>query len=114
MALLIENIIKMLRKKRSFRQNQSESCAFSVVYFYFDIKLHKKTPLKQKSPILLHKRNGEPGTATEMLPNYIYKQGLKFFDAGYTAALAVMFVLIMTVVTLIFLKLRKFVEEKVA
>ena len=58
--------------------------------------------------------NGGPGTATEMLPNYIYKQGLKFFDAGYTAALAVMFVLIMTVVTLIFLKLRKFVEEKVA
>lgn len=58
--------------------------------------------------------NGGPGTATEMLPNYIYKQGLKFFDAGYTAALAVVFVLIMTVVTFLFLRLRKFVEEKVA
>ena len=46
----------MLRKKHSFRQNQSESCAFSMGYFCFDIKLHKKTPLKQKSTILLHKR----------------------------------------------------------
>ena len=43
-------------KKRSFRHNQSESCAFSVGHFCFSIKLHKKTPLKQKSPILLHKR----------------------------------------------------------
>lgn len=58
--------------------------------------------------------NGGPGTATEMLPNYIYKQGLKFFDAGYTAALAVMFVLVMTVITFLFLRLRKYVEEKVA
>lgn len=57
--------------------------------------------------------NGGPGTATEMLPNYIYKQGLKFFDVGYTAALAIAFVLVMTIFTALFLRLRKKVEEKV-
>ena len=57
--------------------------------------------------------NGGPGTATEMLPNYIYKQGLKYFDVGYTAALAIAFVLVMTIFTAGFLKLRKVVEEKV-
>ena len=54
--------------------------------------------------------NGGPGTATEMLPNYIYKQGLRFFDAGYSAALASGFVVVMTVVTIGFLKLRTKLE----
>ena len=54
--------------------------------------------------------NGGPGTATEMLPNYIYKQGLRFFDAGYSAALAIGFVVVMTVVTIGFLKLRTKLE----
>ena len=58
--------------------------------------------------------NGGPGNATEMLPNYIYKQGLKFFDAGYTAALAIMFVIVMTLITALFLKFRKYVEGKVS
>ena len=57
--------------------------------------------------------NGGPGTATEMLPNYIYKQGLKYFDVGYTAAMAIAFVLAMTVITAVFLKLRKKVEARV-
>lgn len=57
--------------------------------------------------------NGGPGTATEMLPNYIYKQGLKYYDAGYTAALAIVFVLTMTLVSLFFLKWRKKEEENV-
>ena len=57
--------------------------------------------------------NGGPGTATEMLPNYIYKQGLKFFDVGYTAALAIAFVLAMTVITIAFIALRKKVEANV-
>ncbi len=56
--------------------------------------------------------NGGPGTATEMLPNYIYKQGLKFFNAGYSASLAIVFVVIMTVVTIGFLKLRDRMEGK--
>lgn len=57
--------------------------------------------------------NGGPGTATEMLPNFIYKQGLKYYDAGYTAALAVVFVLTMTLVSLFFLKWRRKEEENV-
>ncbi len=57
--------------------------------------------------------NGGPGTATEMLPNFIYKQGLKYYDAGYTAALAVIFVLSMTLLSLFFLKWRRKEEENV-
>lgn len=56
---------------------------------------------------------GGPGTATEMLPNYIYKQGLKYFDAGYAAALAIVFVLVMTLASMGFLKWRKKEEENV-
>lgn len=57
--------------------------------------------------------NGGPGTATEMLPNFIYKQGLKYYDAGYAAALAIVFVVTMTLVTLFFLRLRRKEEENV-
>lgn len=55
---------------------------------------------------------GGPGTATEMLPNYIYKQGLKYFDAGYAAAMAIMFVLAMTLVCLLFTIWRRREELK--
>ena len=55
---------------------------------------------------------GGPGTATEMLPNYIYKQGLKYFDAGYAAAMAIMFVLAMTLVCLLFTMWRRREELK--
>lgn len=58
--------------------------------------------------------SGGPGTATEVLPNYIYKQGMRFFDAGYTAALAIMFVIVMTVITVFFVKLRTYIENKVS
>lgn len=51
--------------------------------------------------------NGGPGTATEMLPNYIYRQGLKYFDASYAAALAIIFIIVMTVLSVIFIKIRK-------
>ena len=56
---------------------------------------------------------GGPGTATEMLPNYIFKQGLRYFAAGYAAALAIMFVLVMTLVSIVFLRWRKKEEENV-
>lgn len=56
--------------------------------------------------------NGGPGTATEMLPNYIYKEGLRFFNAGYSASLAVLFIVVMTLVTIGFLKLRDRMEAK--
>lgn len=57
--------------------------------------------------------NGGPGTATEMLPNFIYKQGLKYYDAGYAAALAIVFVAVMALLTVFFLKLRKREEKNV-
>lgn len=56
---------------------------------------------------------GGPGSATEMLPNYIYKQGLKLFDAGYSASLAIVFVVLMTVVTAFFLRLRDKMEAQI-
>jgi len=55
---------------------------------------------------------GGPGTATEMLPNYIYKQGLKYFDAGYAASMAIMFVLAMTLACLLFTMWRRREELK--
>ena len=54
---------------------------------------------------------GGPGSATEMLPNYIYKQGLRYFDAGYAASLAIMFVIVMTFCSVIFLNWRKKEQE---
>ena len=53
---------------------------------------------------------GGPGTATEMLPNFIYRQGLRFFDAGYAAAMAIIFVLVMSICSIIFTQWRKRVE----
>lgn len=55
---------------------------------------------------------GGPGTATDMLPNYIYKQGLRFFDAGYAAAMAIVFVLVMTLCSIFFLRWHRNAEEK--
>ena len=42
---------------------------------------------------------GGPGNATEMLPTYIYQQGIKFFRVGYSSAIAVLFVITMSVVS---------------
>lgn len=50
---------------------------------------------------------GGPGTATEMLPNFIYRQGLRFFDVGYAASLAILFVLVMTLCSILFTRWRK-------
>lgn len=55
---------------------------------------------------------GGPGLATEMLPNFIYKQGLKYFDAGYAGALAVMFVLAMSLACVFFIQWRRREESK--
>jgi multiple sugar transport system permease protein len=46
---------------------------------------------------------GGPGMATEMLPNYIFNQGLNYFDASYAAALAVSFILIMSLISSLFI-----------
>jgi multiple sugar transport system permease protein len=51
--------------------------------------------------------NGGPGIATEMLPNYIFQQALNYFDAGYSSAIAIMFIIIMTFLCLLFTKAGK-------
>jgi multiple sugar transport system permease protein len=51
--------------------------------------------------------NGGPGVATEMLPNFIYQQALNYFDAGYSSAIAIMFIIIMTLLCLVFSSVRK-------
>lgn len=50
---------------------------------------------------------GGPGMATEMLPNYIYAQGLRYFDAGYAAALALVFIAAMSLLACVFLAARR-------
>ncbi len=49
---------------------------------------------------------GGPGMATEMLPNYIYAQGLRYFDAGYAAALALVFIAAMALLSGAFILVR--------
>ncbi|MCL2880413.1 MAG: sugar ABC transporter permease [Treponema sp.] len=51
--------------------------------------------------------DGGPGIATEMLPNYIFRQALNYFDAGYSAALSIMFIIVMTLFCLMFTRLRR-------
>jgi multiple sugar transport system permease protein len=49
---------------------------------------------------------GGPGNATEMLPTYIYRQGIKFLNIGYSSATAILFVITMSVIAWSFQKLR--------
>ena len=49
---------------------------------------------------------GGPGNATEMLPTYIYRQGIKFLDVGYSSATAVLFITVMSLVAWGFIRLR--------
>jgi multiple sugar transport system permease protein len=49
---------------------------------------------------------GGPGNATEMLPTYIYRQGIKFLNIGYSSATAIVFVIAMSIIAYAFQKLR--------
>ena len=49
---------------------------------------------------------GGPGNATEMLPTYIYRQGIKFLNIGYSSATAVLFVILMSAIAWVFQRLR--------
>jgi len=49
---------------------------------------------------------GGPGTATEMLPTYIYRQGIKFLRIGYSSAAAVLFIISMSLIAWGFIHLR--------
>jgi multiple sugar transport system permease protein len=51
---------------------------------------------------------GGPGSATEMLPTYIYKQGIKFFQVGYSSATAIVFIIAMSVIAFAYNKLRSY------
>jgi multiple sugar transport system permease protein len=51
---------------------------------------------------------GGPGNATEMLPTYIYRQGIKFLDVGYSSATAIMFIIAMSLIAGVFIRLRSF------
>lgn len=54
---------------------------------------------------------GGPGMATEMLPNFIYNQGLKNLNIGYSAALAFIFILVMSLLSYFFIRLRNKANE---
>ncbi len=49
---------------------------------------------------------GGPGNATEMLPTYIYRQGIKFLNIGYSSATAILFVIAMSLIAWAFQRLR--------
>jgi multiple sugar transport system permease protein len=51
---------------------------------------------------------GGPGNATEMLPTYIYRQGIKFLNVGYSSTTAILFIIAMSFVAWIFLRLRNY------
>ncbi|MCC6612275.1 MAG: sugar ABC transporter permease [Anaerolineae bacterium] len=48
--------------------------------------------------------NGGPGRSTEMLSTYIFKRGILEFDAGYSAALSIILLLIALVLTVVQLR----------
>jgi multiple sugar transport system permease protein len=49
---------------------------------------------------------GGPGNATEMLPTYIYRQGIKFLKVGYSSATAILFITVMSLIAWQFIRLR--------
>ncbi len=49
---------------------------------------------------------GGPGNSTEMLPNYIYNQALKYMNVGYAASLAFVFIASMALLSVFFVFLR--------
>jgi multiple sugar transport system permease protein len=49
---------------------------------------------------------GGPGSATEMLPTYIYRQGIKFLRVGYSSATAILFITSMSIIAWGFIRLR--------
>ncbi len=55
---------------------------------------------------------GGPGMATEMLPNFIYNQGLKYLNIGYSAAMAFVFILVMSLISIIFIRLRNKIDKE--
>ena len=49
---------------------------------------------------------GGPGNATLMLPNYIFQQGIQFFKVAYSSATAFVFIIAMSLLSSVFIRLR--------
>ena len=49
---------------------------------------------------------GGPGNATEMIPTFIYRTGIKFFRIGFSSSLAITFVTVMFLISGFFIKMR--------
>ena len=56
---------------------------------------------------------GGPGNSTEMLPNYIYNQALKYMNVGYAASLAFVFIAAMGLISVVLIYLRNKAYEAV-
>ena len=50
---------------------------------------------------------GGPGNVTETIAYYTYLQGFKFFSLGYTAAMALVQLVVITIVAQVFLHYQK-------
>jgi len=50
---------------------------------------------------------GGPGSVTETIAYYTYLQGFKFFSLGYTAAMSVIQLIVITIVAQVFLRYQK-------
>lgn len=57
--------------------------------------------------------SGGPGNSTEMLPNYIYNQALKYMNVGYAASLAFVFIAAMAIISFVLIRLRNKAYEAV-
>lgn len=55
---------------------------------------------------------GGPGSTTETIAYYTYLQGFKFFSLGYTAAMAVIQLIVITIVAKIFLGYQKRMQRR--
>jgi len=49
---------------------------------------------------------GGPGNATEVIPTYIYRTGIKYFRVGFASSLAILFIIVMFIISGIFIRLR--------
>lgn len=55
---------------------------------------------------------GGPGSATEVIPTYIYRTGIKYFRVGFASSLAILFIITMFLISGIFIKLRTIQLER--
>lgn len=64
--------------------------------------------------IVFQLTGGGPGSATETIAYYTYLQGFKFFSMGYTAAMAFIQLIVITIIAQVFLKVQQRQRKGVA